>query len=99
MSYSELPASKLPSKQRAFLGRAILREIRCFTKILAGRPVVRNLSGRAQYLEAQSRGDHISVYDKSSDSDGSGHEGMVNPSFSYDNGMFVGRKKDFNTST
>ena len=36
---------------------------------------------------------------RSSDSDGSGHEGMVNPSFSNDNGMFVGRKKDFNTST
>merc|ERR1712223_1165128 len=66
---------------------------------VTGRPVVRNLSGRAQYLEAQSRGDHIPVYDKSSDSDGSGHEGMVNPSFSNDNGMFVGRKKDFNTST
>jgi len=66
---------------------------------VTGRPVVRNLSGRAQYLAAESRPDHIPVYDKSSDSDGSGHEGLMNPSFSNDNVMFIGRKKDFNTST
>ena len=35
---------------------------------------------------------------RSSDSEGSGHEGVMNPSFTNDNVMFLGRK-DFNTST
>ena len=39
------------------------------------------------------------LFFRSSDSDGSGHEGLMNPSFTNDNVMFIGRQKDFNTST